>query len=66
MIRITSNQLATNCEGIFRRELLRIGALGMGGLTLPRFMVAELVIEQGLWKKPFHQTPSGPLEECLL
>ena len=38
MIRVTSNELATNCEGVSRRELLRIGALGLGGLTLPRFL----------------------------
>ena len=35
MLRITSNQLAQNCEGGNRREFLRIGALGLGGLTLP-------------------------------
>ena len=34
-MRITSNQLAQNCEGGSRREFLRIGALGLGGLTLP-------------------------------
>jgi len=38
MMRITSNQLAQNCEGGSRREFLRIGALGLGGLTLPRML----------------------------
>ena len=35
MIRITSNELTHTCEGASRREFLRIGALGLGGLTLP-------------------------------
>ena len=38
MLRITSNQLVQNCEGGSRREFLRIGALGLGGLTLPRML----------------------------
>ena len=38
MIRITSNDLASTCEGVSRREFLRIGALGLGGLTLPRMI----------------------------
>ncbi|MBO35347.1 MAG: hypothetical protein CMO64_04030 [Verrucomicrobiales bacterium] len=38
MIRVTTNELAANCEGVSRRELLKIGALGLGGLTLPRFL----------------------------
>ncbi len=31
----------TLCDGVNRRELLRIGALGMGGLTLPGLLRAE-------------------------
>ena len=38
MLRITSNQLVQSCEGGSRREFLRIGALGLGGLTLPRML----------------------------
>ena len=38
MLSITSNDWATNCEGVRRREFLRIGALGLGGLTLPRML----------------------------
>ena len=38
MIRITSNDLASTCEGASRREFLHIGALGLGGLTLPRMI----------------------------
>jgi hypothetical protein len=29
------------CDGVSRRNFLRIGALGMGGLTLPQFLRAE-------------------------
>ena len=38
MLRITSNESAHNCEGASRREFLRIGALGLGGLTLPQLL----------------------------
>ena len=38
MIRITSNELTHNCEGSSRREVLRIGTLGLGGLTLPSML----------------------------
>jgi hypothetical protein len=37
-IRGTGNAL---CDGLSRRELLRIGALGLGGLTLPGLLRAE-------------------------
>ena len=39
MIRITSNELTHNCEGSSRREFLRIGTIGLGGLTLPKMLV---------------------------
>ena len=29
------------CDGISRRNFLRIGALGMGGLALPQLLKAE-------------------------
>lgn len=29
------------CDGVTRRDFLRIGALGMGGLTLPQLLAAE-------------------------
>ena len=38
MLRIISNELTHTCEGASRREFLRIGALGLGGLTLPKFL----------------------------
>jgi Protein of unknown function (DUF1501) len=45
MIRITSGR-TTTCEGVTRREVLRIGGLSLlGGLTLPRLLRAESRIE---------------------
>ena len=43
MLRITSNELPHTCEGTPRREFLRIGALGLGGLTLPQLLATCLV-----------------------
>ena len=34
MLSITDNRLARCCAGYSRRDFLRIGALGVGGLTL--------------------------------
>ena len=34
MLTVSSNEFSTTCEGWSRREFLRIGALGVGGLTL--------------------------------
>ena len=47
MIRITSNQSVQNCEGSSRREFLRIGALGLGGLTLPQLLATRAVAGEG-------------------
>jgi hypothetical protein len=35
-----SNEMTANCEGSSRREFLRIGALSLGGLSLPRLLQA--------------------------
>ena len=47
MLRITSNQLVQNCEGSSRREFLRIGALGLGGLTLPQLLATHAAAGEG-------------------
>lgn len=47
MLRITSNQLVQNCEGSSRREFLRIGALGLGGLTLPHLLATHAAAGEG-------------------
>jgi hypothetical protein len=35
MLRLTTGRPVTHCDGVPRRELLRAGAIGFGGLTLP-------------------------------
>ncbi len=40
MLRILSNRLSPTCEDPSRRELLRIGALGASGLSLPSLLAA--------------------------
>jgi hypothetical protein len=35
MLSLRTRQGATHCDGLTRREVLRAGALGLGGLTLP-------------------------------
>jgi hypothetical protein len=37
MLEITGKKIA-NCEGMSRRTLLKVGALGLGGLTLPQLL----------------------------
>ena len=41
MLSIVGNGYNRDCEGVTRRELLRIGALGLGGLTLPGLLAAQ-------------------------
>jgi len=41
MLSITGKSAGTLCDGLARRDLLRIGALGMGGISLPRILKAE-------------------------
>lgn len=41
MLSVTDTRLAHTCEGFARRDFLRIGALGMGGLTLAHLLRAK-------------------------
>ena len=41
MLTLTSGQPAGNCEGHTRRDFLRIGSLGLGGLSLPGLLAAR-------------------------
>ena len=41
MFRISDSQRDHNCEGFTRRDFLRIGTLGLGGLTLPGLLEAQ-------------------------
>ena len=47
MLRIPSNKSTQNCEGASRREFLRIGALGLGGLTLPQLLATRAAAGEG-------------------
>src|SRR5438270_13795726 len=38
MLHVDANRGARHCDGLTRRELLRVGALGLGGLTLPALL----------------------------
>ncbi|MGY8674913.1 MAG: DUF1501 domain-containing protein, partial [Verrucomicrobiia bacterium] len=40
MLRLMSNEMTANCEGSSRREFLRVGALSLGGLSLPGLLQA--------------------------
>ena len=35
------DRLATNCQGVSRRSLLRVGGLGLFGLSLPRLLESQ-------------------------
>lgn len=41
MLTLSSGNSFRTCDGITRRDALRIGALGMGGLSLPQLLTAE-------------------------
>ena len=41
MLSIAGKSAGKLCDGLARRDLLRIGALGMGGISLPRLLKAE-------------------------
>lgn len=41
MLRITGSQSSRFCDGVSRRGFLRMGALGLGGLTMPGLLRAE-------------------------
>ena len=41
MLTIQTSDHERNCEGVSRRDLLRIGALGLGGLALPELLQAR-------------------------
>jgi len=41
MLSVTDTRLAHTCEGFSRRDFLRIGGLGMGGLTLAHLLRAK-------------------------
>jgi hypothetical protein len=47
MLHIDVNQGVRHCDGLTRRELLRVGALGVGGLTLPGLLQLQQAAAAG-------------------
>ena len=41
MLRIEGQSTARFCDGASRRDFLQVGALGLGGMTLPQLLQAE-------------------------
>jgi len=41
MFRMTDTKYVRNCEGLSRREFMRVGSLAMGGLTLPGLLASR-------------------------
>jgi hypothetical protein len=41
MLNVSGSKSANFCDGVSRRDFLRIGALGLGGFTLPQLLQAE-------------------------
>ena len=41
MFTISDGQGKAYCDGVSRRDFLKVGALGMGGLSLPGLLQAE-------------------------
>src|SRR5271165_2853652 len=41
MLNVFSSRLQTNCDGSTRRDFLKVGALGLGGLMLPDLLRAR-------------------------
>ncbi len=62
MLTLLGNQHSRFCDGVSRRNFLKIGALGLGGLSLPELLKAEAVAG----KKNSHKAvimiflPGGP------
>ena len=48
MLRITDSSLVRTCQGVHRREFLRIGGLALGGLALPQLLRAK---NRGGWSR---------------
>jgi hypothetical protein len=47
MLTICDPRPARNCSGFTRRELLRVGGLALGGLTLPQLLAARAGAKEG-------------------
>ena len=51
MLTISEGNCSKYCDGVARRDFLKIGALGMGGLSLPGLLQAEKAQGKGRSQK---------------
>jgi Protein of unknown function (DUF1501) len=69
MLKILSNPSSAHrfCDGVSRRNFLKIGALGMGGLSLPQILQAEAASGVGRSHKAVIQIflPGGPSHQDM-
>ncbi len=62
MLTIRGNSANKFCDGLSRRNFVKIGALGLGGLSLPQLLRAEAASGKGLSSKSIIMVylPGGP------
>lgn len=67
MLTILGSSSSRFCDGISRRSFLRIGALGLGGLSLPQLLRAEAQSGKGLSHKAVIMIflPGGPSHQDI-
>ena len=53
MFTISDTKMAHDCAGFSRRDFLRIGSLGLGGLTLPQLLAAKAGAGPAAGLKPY-------------
>ena len=51
MITFTEGKRSNFCDGVSRRDFLKVGALGMGGMSLPGLLQAENELGTGSSQK---------------
>ena len=68
MLTIYGNRTPRFCDGVSRRNFLRIGALGLGGLALPQLLKAESLTGAGRSHKAIIMIflPGGPSHQDIL
>src|SRR5579864_5289403 len=71
MLTIYGNKNARFCDGVSRRDFLRIGGLALGGLSLPQVLRAEAAQSGGTKRGISHKAvimiylPGGPSHQDI-
>ena len=71
MLTIFGNKSPRFCDGVSRRDFLRIGGLALGGLSLPQVLRAEAAQAGGLRRGISHKAvimiflPGGPSHQDI-